>query len=286
MRSFFYYLAVPAILLSACQSGAVNETAQATTAYTEAADSTAFPNDMALLHSPSRKRVRSADVRCRVNNVLQATSLLEHTVSGMNGMIMESSIRNEYGATRDMPYTRDSLKRVRLYTPTASLALRVPVSGLDSIVHLLTGMAAFIEHRTLREQDKTLDYLSNALRNNETPATVKPDKKNTALDVATYEDIRKDRKIDRQIANLGILDDTHYATFSVELFQPAAADVVTVVHPDQIIRPAFGKEFSAALLGGLDACRSILLFFVRLWPFLLLLLAGWIGYRKLKNLRY
>jgi hypothetical protein len=271
---------IPALILVACSPGGRHDAA-------EAADSTTFSNEITSLNSPSRKRVRTADVRCRVSNVFSATSALEHAVIGMDGVIVESTMQNESGIIKDVPYSGDSLKRIQLYTPTANLTLRIPAASLDSVVHTLTAMASFIDYRTLKSQDKTLDYLSNALKNDDqaydSSSPVKPGKKNTQLDVVAYEDRKKEAMIDRKIVNMAILDDVNYATFSVQLFQPEVADVQVVVNPDRIVRAGFGTESWTAIRNGIDIFRNVFLFFLQLWPFLLITVAAWFGYKKISG---
>jgi hypothetical protein len=258
-------------MLAACQSGVVSEKAEQTSAYEAAADSTKFSNDITALNSPSRKRVRTADVRCRVDNAFKSALLLEQAVAGMNGVVVESSLHNSFGNQRDLPYSSDSLKRVQLYTPTAYLTLHVPAAGLDSIVLVLTNMASFIDHRTLKTADKTLDYLSNSLKNHDSGAVkIVPGKQGTAVDVAMYQDNKREVAIDRKIANLVIMDSVNYATFTVQLFQPEMADVQIVVNPDDITRAGFGTELLSAFGTGVDALRNVILFLLQLWPFWLL----------------
>jgi hypothetical protein len=283
MRPSPYLLVIiPALTFVACSSGGMRDAA-------EAADSTTLSHDITgSLNSPSRKRIRTADVRCRVNNVFRATSALEHVVNGMDGVIVESTIHNEFGVSRDVPYSGDSLKRIQLYTPTANLTLRVPAASLDSVVHTLTSMASFIDYRTLKSQDKTLDYLSNALKNDDmandsASPTPKPDKKSTQLDIVAYEDQKKETMIDRKIVNMAILDDVNYATFSVQLFQPEVADVQVVVNADRVVRAGFGIELWTAILNGIDILRNVFLFFLQLWPFILLAIAIWFGYKRIKT---
>lgn len=285
MRRSLYYLALPVLSLAACQSGTVHESGNVAAKDAAAvADSTNFTHDISALNSPSRKQVRTADVRCRVNNVFNAVTTLEHTVAGMDGVVVESTLQNTFGREQDIPWTNDSLQRVRLYTPTANLTLRVPASKLDSVVHVLTSMATFIDQRTLKEQDKTLAYLSIALKNQETgQADVKPDKKVSTLDVANYRDDKKESAIDRKIANMAILDESNYATFSVQLFQPQLADVQTIVNPDRVTRAGFGTEVLTSLRSGMVFFRDLLLFLLRLWP--LWVLGGLAGflYRKYRR---
>lgn len=286
MRPLLCYLILPALTLAACQAKKDHraEASQSTSAYESAADSTQFSNDIAALNSPSRKRIRTADVRCRVSNVFNATSALEQAVLGMNGVIVESSMRNSFGELSEAPYSADSLKRIQLYSPTAYLTLRVPAAGLDSIVHVLTSMSSFIEYRTLKEQDKTLDYLSNELKNKDTEDNVNnltPGKQNTPLDVAAYQDSKRNLAIDRKIINLGIMDDINYATFSIQLFQPEVADVQIVIDPGKVIRAGFGTELLSAASEGVDIFRNVFIFLLRLWPFWIIGAAGlWLYRRK------
>lgn len=278
MRSSFSYLMLPLLALAACQPARYSEPAAAASgdAYEVQADSTRFANDITALNSPSRKRVRTADVRCRVNNVFSAASALEHTVTALHGIVVESRLQNDLGLQQEIAYTTDSLKRIQLYTPTANLTLRVPAASLDTVVRVLTGMAAFIDYRTLKEQDRTWDYLTYALKNKAVGTTpVKAAKDSTPLEVITYQDRKKEYAIDREIRNLALLDDVNYATFTVQLFQPQAADVQVVVNPRQATRAGFGTELLTALHSGADAFRSVTLFLVQLWPLLLLLGLVW-----------
>lgn len=283
MRILPWCLALPGLMFIACgQPNMTDNSSSGAKSYTEAADSTQLATDITPVNSPSRKRVRTAHIRARVDNVVNAVISLEHAVTGIHGIITESVMTNQAGTTEDQPYTRDSLKRVMVYTPSATLTLRVPAASLDSIVNVLTKMAAFIDQRTLNDEDKTLGYLSNALRNKaqEASATAIPARKGTPLDVVAYKDARTQAEIDRQIANLAILDDVNYATFTVELFQPQQADVQVVVNPARITRPGFWTEVKDSLYSGADFFRNFFLILLHLWPFILSGAGIWIGYKK------
>ncbi|RBL89578.1 DUF4349 domain-containing protein [Chitinophaga flava] len=293
MRLLYRYAVLPAVVLAACsQSNPHDSSTRAaddeTSKYVATADSTGFSNDIASLTSPSRKRVRTADVRCRVGDVFTASTRMERTVAGLQGVVVESTMKNKYNGQYELPYTADSLKRMQLYTPTANLTLRVPVAHLDSVVSTLTSMAAFIDYRVLTDKDYTLSYLSNSLKNDRTgQSTGKtvPGKKSTALDVAKYEDQKAETNVDRSIANLQILDDVAYATFTVELFQSEVANVETVINPRRISRAAFGTELLNAVREGASLLRDLLLFFVQIWPLLILAVLGWFGYKRYRIYR-
>ncbi|ACU60103.1 DUF4349 domain-containing protein [Chitinophaga pinensis] len=289
MRVPLYYMAPVVLLTAACSSGsnhhsyseAADSAAISMNEVAQAADSTGFTNDISSVNSPSRKRIRTADVRCRVSSVFNAVSTLEHAVRSVDGMVSESVMQNESVVIRDIAYSADSLKRIELFTPTANLTLRVPAASLDSVVHTLTGMATFIDYRTLKDEDKTLNYLSNAMKNNKpAPAVVKPAAKGTTLDVAQYKDQKYETETDRRIQNLAILDDVHYATFTVQLFQPQQADEQIIVNPERVTRAQFGTEFLLAVRSGFESFGALFIFLVSCWPYLILLALGLFIYRK------
>ncbi|NIG56042.1 hypothetical protein [Chitinophaga sp. Cy-1792] len=283
---------LPALTLAACSAGPSHHSATAEAAaeekisantVTAAADSVAFQNNIASLNSASRKRVRSADIQCRVNSVFDAVSTIERATRSVEGVIVSS---NQYSQSRNdsyLPYTTDSVRQVRVYTTAADIQLKVPVASLDSVVHVITGLATFIDHRTLKDEDKTLDYLSNSLRNNVAASTVTADKKTSSVDAATYNDDKKVEKIDRQIRNLAIIDDVNNATISIALVQPDKADVQIVVNPDAVSRAGFGTELKMSVINGTEMLRNIFLFLVGIWPLVILGVLGYFTFRKIKK---
>lgn len=82
MRVPLYYMAPVVLLTAACSSGsnhhsyseAADSAAISMNEVAQAADSTGFTNDISSVNSPSRKRIRTADVRCRVSSVFNAVS--------------------------------------------------------------------------------------------------------------------------------------------------------------------------------------------------------------------
>ncbi|WP_160715524.1 DUF4349 domain-containing protein [Chitinophaga solisilvae] len=286
MRKAYSCLILPVMVLAACgqrhyrsaEDAAHSPEQQAVAA----ADSTDFSSDISALNSPSRKRVRTADVRCRVQDVFRAASRLEQTVTAVQGIVVESRMKNEAVQQHELPYTSDSVRQVQLYTPTASLTLRVPVGHLDSVVHTLTSMAAFIEYRTLTDQDYTWNYLSNSLKNDKLAPVkkIKPDAGTSSLDIAKFEEEQHEKSVDRSISNMQLLDNVAYSTFTVQLFQPEVADVQVVVNPQQFKRAPFGTEVRTALRDGAVMMRNILLGMLQVWPFWIAVAAGIAAYRR------
>lgn len=284
------------ILLAACGSQESYESADAPAQTKEllaTADSTSFASDIADINSASRKVIRTADFRCRVNDVFTASTSLENTVKSVGGIIEESRMNNENGYTQSLYHTPDSLKQVHTYTTTSHLTLRVPAASLDSVVKAIPELATFIEYRNLAQEDVTLKYLSNSLKNEPSGRTQK------ALDVAqkTEDVIAADdyltqkhaNTVDRQINNLAMLDKANYATIKVEFFQPERINTQVVINPDFYAKPSFGVQFLLALNNGWQLLRDIFIAFLSIWPLLILAIVGWVlyrNYRKEKRLSF
>lgn len=286
----YCYLVVPALTLYACSAGNTSYEATLDSAvakeknnsYAKAADAaTQAGEEVPPLNSPARKHVRTADVNVRVANVFSAATTLEHVTKGLEGYVVESTLTNEMGAAQDLPYKGDSLKHVQLYTAIANLTLKVPAVKLDTLVSTLNSVATFVSTRTLKDDDKTLEYLKNFMKNEDPATPVAVTKKSDPLQTASYQDNKKEEVIDRKIANFAILDDANFATLTVQLSQPQQADVQIVVNPESAIRAGFGTELLTALYTGTTALRNVFLFLLQLWPFVLLTIAGVFGYKKM-----
>ncbi len=272
--SSIYWVAIPMVTLFACGQAR----------YNEAKDEIAAAADTTNLLSPSRKRIKTADIHCRVQDVTAATIKLERLVTSLDGIVVESVLRNDAQEQHEYSYSADSIKRVQLYTPVSTLTLRVPVTHLDSVFNTITAMAAYIDQRSLRDDDVTLQYLSNELKNE---AAVKDEretthtKKDSELEVRQYNDAKKTASIEREIANMAIVEDVAYSTITVQLFQPQVADVQIALNPASVTRAGFGTETATAFRTGVNVTRSIFIFFLQLWPLWIIAILLWFGYKRL-----
>ena len=82
----------PLCLLAACGTpdahyGESAEPAPASEQVLATADSVVFGNSISSLTSPSRKMIRTADLRCRVDDVFAATTQLEDLVKASGGIV-------------------------------------------------------------------------------------------------------------------------------------------------------------------------------------------------------
>ena len=232
----------------------------------------------------ARKRIKTADIRCRVNDVISVTSRIERLVASLNGIVVESNFRNEQNGHQEYPWSADSLKSITHYTPVARLTLKVPARHLDSVVHALTGMSARISHRVLKDTDVMLQYLRNELQNKASEIPVRDTahtQKEKELDISRYEETKRTQAIDRTIANMSIDDEVALSAITVELFQPEVAEVQVILNPEHLSKPPLGMAALTAWRSGAEFFRGMLLFFLRIWPAFVIGTLVWYGYRKL-----
>lgn len=280
--SSMLWVLIPILTLYACSNtGNSNYETSAQNKSEAYADSTA-PASPTL--PGARKRIKTADLRCRVSDVVSATAGIEKLVTSMNGIVVESQLRNEQSSSHEFAYSIDSLKRVTRYTPVASLTLKVPAPYMDTVVRSLMASASLISHRVLKDSDVTLDYLRNQLHNKADETTARKlehTKAEKELDITRYEDAKKDEVIDRTINNMAIDEKVLYSSITVELFQPEVADIQVVLNPDRLSRPPLATAAVVALNRGAEFFRALLLFFLSIWPAFVLGALGWFAYRKL-----
>ncbi|MCW3122569.1 MAG: hypothetical protein JWQ38_2061 [Flavipsychrobacter sp.] len=270
------------VLLTACGRG--NNTSEhnsnpaATSANSSISDTVAEKS--LALNSPERKVIRTADLRCKVQNVYTATTKLEQMVKATGGIVQESHIFNDATATKTAWYTQDSVRELQTYTCNATLTLRIPTQYLDSVINAIPGMVSFIDNRTVKQSDVTYQYLNNELKNLAVNMhIIAPIKGKQQLAARQYEDSKEEQQIDRKVENLLLMDNVSYATLTVALSQPEQVFAQTIVNVAHATRTPLILQCKAALYNGWEMTMSFIIVLVNIWP-LLILLALWIVYRK------
>ena len=238
-----------------------------------------------------RKMMKNADVTMRVTDVQKATIGLERATAAMGGLVMQSDIRNEIGAVKELPYTADSLKRVRVYETSGLLKVKVPAVYLDSFLNLVAAEAQFINSRNILVEDASLQYLGNDLKlqaeagdKSLDKATTLSRKTSEALEVARTESSLETAKIDRKIDNLNIQDKVKYASVSIAIVQPEKVDMIMVADVSQQMEAGWGTQLLDAVGAGWSFLKTILTGLVHIWPLWLLSLLGLVLFRNRKKL--
>ena len=244
------------------------------------------------LNDPSRKIIKTADLRCRVTDVFTATTRMERLAAATGGQISESHMENTTDEMRNLPYKPDSLKQVESYTTTAHLILRIPVLMLDTVLSDIAANASFINNRSLHLDDVTLRYLSNKLKNDAMAANDAAQRarqlarrSKEAVVSGGYTDQRDETRIDRQIENLQLTDQVTYATLTVDLYQPQRLTRTITPNVEYLMKPTLGQQAGIALNNGWQLLRAMLIGLLQIWPILIILITGITLYRLRKSKR-
>ena len=246
------------------------------------------------LNAPARKIIKTADLRCRVEDVYTATTRIERMANAIGGQIANSKLENVTEESRTLPYKTDSLQQVESFTTTAQLTLRIPVNALDTILADIAGDAAFINNRSLHLDDATLRYLSNKLKQ-EAMAAHDATGRSGALAKRTgdaivsgiYTDDHNEASIDRRIGNMQLVDQAAYATLTVELYQPPRISRSIMPDMEALMKPTMGQQAALALNNGWQLLRGLLIALLTVWPLLLVSAAGYFAWHvyRLRSVR-
>lgn len=273
-------LLVVVLLLSACHASPEAEE-RAMNQYLASADSVVSSSspDIADLASDMRKVIRKADIKCRVKDVQQAVTNLEDFTEFAGGFVQHSHTENNIVSEKTGSYKGDSLKTAQMYRTTASMVIRVPVYALDTLAEHIAGLAIFVHHRDMSREDVTLQFLSNTLKNREAKkvaerSAASADKKDGETIVALSN--QANQQVDRRIANLDMVDNSRYATLSLEIYQPEQVLISITQDADKLIAPGFGEQLVTAFGKSTGVIKTIILAAITTWPvWIIVLLILW-----------
>ena len=85
--------------------------------------------------------------------------------------------------------------------------------------------------------------------------------------------------------NLSLLDQVNSATITVAFYQPQRVNEVVVVDPERIAQAPFHLRLLESLLAGVHMILNIFFFFLQFWTLWLVIIGGWVFYRKVLKSR-
>lgn len=240
----------------------------------------------------SRRFVRTADLRFRVKDVVQATYAIEDLVATFGGHVQHTELSTRVDHRYTTPISADSLLETTKYTVMNRATLRVPVARLDTALKSLARFVDFLDHRTVDAEDVRLLLLSNRM------AQERIARHQERMEGAIDEQGRKlretagaeDRLLDRQeqadearLSNLGLEDRIAYSTITLDLYQRQSTRHELLPDERNIERyePGFFSELVAALASGWDLLMELVLMLARSWSVLLVILGGFLLLRRL-----
>ncbi|GAA4460241.1 hypothetical protein GCM10023093_02540 [Nemorincola caseinilytica] len=268
---------LPLVVLCSCGNEQIGSELRAnSTPATETIADTSIGSEAEAFPPDERKLVRTADIECRVPDVLAAVTRLEKCVRAIGGSVEESRISNNAEPVKMVAYKKDSLKEVRVCNTTAELRLRVPSAMLDSVMGVIPAGALYVEDRRLTQTDVTGKYMENELLNrpgdlhSTTKALQLAQDVTDAINVQRYADERKEQIVRRHIENQNLLRNVEYSTIVVRYSQPSVVYAQAVADAQYAAAVPYSAQLDTALRNGTALFRFLLLALVTIWPILLI----------------
>ncbi|MBX7226193.1 MAG: DUF4349 domain-containing protein [Chitinophagales bacterium] len=258
------------LFLNACKQGdfyAASETTATT-------DSTAkvLPSKIKQL---TRKFVRTADIKFRVNDVKQSTEQIEDITRAMGGFVTMTDMKNTIDISERYRSSKDSISERRYCTTTNDITIRIPSERMDTTLKQISNCMDFLDHRLIKAEDVSIQMVENELeqqRNQQYSELI--DQKVVANIANENVDLQNDyynkaTQTDAAVvSNLNLADQVNYSTVRLSIYQKQA--IVTDSYPYHAavkdFEPSFFVKAWEAISIGWNAILAILLLLFKIWP--------------------
>lgn len=227
--------------------------------------------------------IRTADIKFKVKDVKQSTFNIEDLVAKHNGYITSTNLSSTISFQNKVQVTEDSCKERTYYTVDNSVTIRIPNTELDAVLRGLAPFMDFLDHRNIKADDIKYTLLSNQFaenryKNHKQRLTNAIDNKGKKLkETATAEDDLLLKHIiadNTKIETLELMDQVSYSTVTLYIYQSQTVKE-TLVANEKTIEPyitSFGERLGSAFKDGWFVFEQIILFFVKIWGLLVLML--------------
>lgn len=293
---FFSFLIVSVILFS-CGPSAEHtaEREKYAAASQEIADSVStYMKGIATdtINGVSHNFIRKADLKFKVDNVLNSSKKIEDIVSGYGGYISSSELVSDKNYTQSIQINKDSILEQTFYTTTNHISLRVPNQKLDTVLRQISDLALFIDYRTLRSDDVKMKLFSNKLaenryKNYSNKLQQKAEKVTTKQSqvLSTEENIlaKQTSAGEKRIESYELTDQVNYSTITLEAYQSQIVmkQLLAVQERVEPYQPSFFGRLGDSFLNGFKILKEFVLGLVNIWGVLLILTAVGFGIKWL-----
>lgn len=240
--------------------------------------------------------VRTADVRCRVDEVADATYQVENTVRNLGGYVNDTRLSTTQNWQHEVRTDPDSVKRSSSYHVSNNLIIGIPAKNLDSLLSALAPLVKYMDYRNVNVSDITLDQLAKQLeqkrlakynamlQNKIVDQNAKPDKIMNAADAMLVKQEQSDKAY---LESLRLNDKVEFATLNLQLYQPEVITTSTIFleEPQAPYTASIGARLLNSLEAGWTGFSYLLSGIVLLWPLWLIGGITWIAIRRWQRRR-
>lgn len=239
---------------------------------------------------PERQFIRTSEMKFRVRDVSGTTNQIEHIVKQNQGFVtytnLKSTVENQQTVQKSLDSSLESIQ----YVVTNEITLRIPNAKLDSTLYSIAALVDFMDYRIIKADDVALQMKSNqkaqarALQNSQR-ISKHTDSKKGNISQASDADIavadQQQAADDAEINNLSLMDQVAYSTVSLSIYQRTETKFWTIVNPEaQNVKTGMGIRIWDSIKTGWYFAEDLFVGILRLWFVVLLVLIGYLIYRK------
>ena len=278
------------IVLS-CKESASTENA----AYTEEAiteDMSIVPSSASVeTKNSNRKFVRTADVKFKVKNVAKSTYAIEDATTKFGGFVTYTNLQSNIHSENRTKVSQDSTLVTTKYKVDNNITIRIPNTKMDTVIKTIAKQIHFLDFRIIKADDVSLQMLSNELaqkRSNssekrlENAIDSKGKKLNQIVKAEETLDAKKEQNDASKLQNLSLQDQVNFSTLTLNIYQDESIKQEMVANEKSInaYRPNIGLQIWDSIKTGWFMLENIISFLVVLWPFILIGIFGFLGYKR------
>lgn len=242
----------------------------------------------------TRKFIRTADLKFKVNNVIKATYDIENIVSRQSGFVTYTNLTSNIDDVTTIPVNADSSLETTAYTVINSVILRVPNIRLDTTLKEIAKNIDYLDYRIIKAEDVALQILSNNLTQkrsakNATRLSNAIDNRGKKLEETTNAEellLNKEEESDNaKIANLSMTDQVNYSTVNISMYQRQAIKRTVIANDKNIdiYEPGLGSKMLEAIKLGWKILEAFFVFVTKIWSIILAAIIAIIIYRAYGN---
>lgn len=235
----------------------------------------------------AEKIVKTADMKFRVKDVQHTKETLGSILKAEGGTIAEFNTHSVVRQNDKVKYSADSLLELISYRVEGLVVARIPSEKLDDFTNQVAKMAVFIDDQSLKQDDLSLNYLSNQLKNKnkvEAVAQLNNSVSGKKVSVAEKSLALKDDLVDNKVNNLLTDRNVRYSTITLNFYQDNTVKKMIVVNDNlSDYRPDFFKRFWLSFQNGWGVFKEFILILANLWALILLAVAGYFVFRHYRR---
>ncbi|MFV0418774.1 MAG: DUF4349 domain-containing protein [Dysgonomonas sp.] len=242
------------------------------------------------------KFIRTAQMKFKVKDVVEATQLIENIVLNNKGFILNSSIVNKQLSPHTINISKDSSLVTYYLNLESKLQLKVPSQFLDTTLRQIAPLAVSIDYRTVNADDVTTRLMSEKMAQTRMAKKQKRlssaiDNKGQKLSDITNAEEALDNAMEQEdnakIFEFITNEQIAYSTISIDIYQDIKEikNIVTRIERFQEYESGIAVRIMNGLANGWFILVAVFVFLINIWPVVLIVFVIAIIYLRMKKKR-